>query len=352
MMSSRYHQTDFYDWLLSQAESREVAELVQIGLVWTLCRSIHGCGLAMSPQAYTRNIEWPRTLAGSPLVELAEGIRSGEPYEATVAMSAINAAIRPDFTSFEHLTELPNSGGNLAVFDYFLPRIKGARIVVVGRYPGLERFESEYDMKVFERNPGPNDYPDTAAEALIPEADWVFLTASSIMNKTFPRLAELSRNAMVVLMGPTTPWLPDLNRWGIDFLAGVMVRNDALLHRTIAEGGGRTIFDRAVSYAIADIGLPRMHAVKDQIAHLAKDRDAMKREMEQWYVAGNHSRFPKLAELEAVQSSLSRLDSLYKQMWDIRHGSAAIGGPAKPAKEEKSTEEKIIEERVAEVSDV
>ncbi len=316
---------DFYDWLLSQVNSREVAELVQIGLVWTFCRSIQGCGLAMSPQAYTRNIEWPRTLAGTPLVELAEGIRSWEPYKASVAMAAINATIRPRFIEFEHLVELPNSDGNLAVFDYFLPRINGARIVVVGRYPGLERFEAEYDIRVLERHPGPNDYPDTAAEELIPEADWVFITASSIINKTFPRLAELSRDAMVVLMGPTTPWLPGLSHWGVDFLAGVMVRNDALLHRTIAEGGGRTIFDRAVSYAVADIGLPRMHAVKEEIARLAKKRDAMKQEMEKWYVAGNRSRFPKLAELEAVQSSLSRLDSLYKQMWDIRHGSSAIG---------------------------
>jgi len=320
-MIDENHQIDFYDWLLSHVNSREVAELVQIGLVWTLCRSIEGSGLAMSPQSYTRNIEWPRTLAGTPLAELAEGIRSWNPYEATVAMAAINASIRPNFADFEHLVELPNSNGNLAVFDYFLPRIKGARIVVVGRYPGLERFEDAYDMKVLERQPGPNDYPDTAAEELIPEADWVFLTSSSITNKTFPRLAELSRNAMVVLMGPTTPWLPDLNEWGIDFLAGVMVRNDVLLHRTITEGGGRTIFDRALSYAIADIGHSRMHAVKEEIADLAKERDTMKQEMDHWYVAGNHSRFPKLAELESIQASLSRLDTLYKQMWDIRHGS-------------------------------
>ncbi|OIO72461.1 MAG: hypothetical protein CO186_03850 [Zetaproteobacteria bacterium CG_4_9_14_3_um_filter_49_83] len=346
-MKRQHGNNDFYDWLLSYVDTQQLAEQVQIGLVWTLCSSLHGTGLAMSPQAYTRNIEWPKPLSGTPLAELAERIRSWNPYEASVAMAAINAAIRPDFASFEPLIELPNRNGNLAVFDYFLPRIKGANIVVVGRYPGLERFEETYDIHVLERHPGVGDYPDTAAEVLLPEADWVFITASAIINKSFPRLAELSQNAMTVLMGPTTPWLVALNQWGVDFLAGVQVRDDVLLHRTVAEGGGRTIFDQAVSYAVADIGLPRMQAVKQEIARLARERDAMKQEMAQWYGSGQHSRFPKFTELESVQTSLSRLDSLYKQMWDVRH----VG-----QKDECENHEKVDREsdmkKLAEVSHV
>jgi len=318
----------FYDWLLNQVEaqakSKAVAESVQIGLVWTLCRSKGGTGLAMSPQAYTRTIEWPKPLAGSTLPELAQGIRSWDAYEATVAMAAINASIQPG-TTFDLLVELPQAGGNLAVFDHFLPRIKGAKIVVIGRYPGLERFEDEYDLRVIERHPGPNDYPDSAAEVLLPEADWVFITASSIPNKTFPRLAELSRNAMTVLMGPTTPWLPSLAEWGVDFLAGAVVKDEVLLHQTIAEGGGRTIFDRAVAYAVADIGRLRMQQVKSGIAANARQRDALKQEMDGWYATGHTKRFPGLAELERVQGTLSRLDTLYKQMWDVRHGHPANG---------------------------
>jgi len=64
-------------------------------------------------------------------------------------------------------------------------------------------------MQVLERQPGPGDLPDPMAEYLVPEADWVLLTAISIPNKTFPRLAELSHDAKLVLMGPTVPWLEE-----------------------------------------------------------------------------------------------------------------------------------------------
>jgi len=310
---------DFYDWLIDRCGGDAAAQAVQIGLVWTLCRSDAQMGLAMTPQHYSRTLAFPGTLAGTPLKRLAASIRGWEPFEASVAMAAINAAIHVESSGFDHVVALPNAQGNLSVFDYFLPRIKGARIVVIGRYPGMDAYEAEYDLQVIERFPGANDYPDPAAEFLIPEADWVFLTASSIPNKTFPRLAELSRDAITVLMGPTTPWLPELSEWGIDFLAGVVVNDQALLAQSIAEGGGRAIFDAAVSYRVADIGQKRMQAVKQEIAELAERRDALKYEMGQWYEAGNTSRFPMLAGLEQVQADLSRLDTQYKYMWDVRH---------------------------------
>ena len=308
----------FYDWLPAQLTGDMKADELLIGLVWSLCRSGSGTGLAMTPQSYSRTLPWPGTLAGKPLRELAEGIGSWEPFEAGVAMAAINASIIPDFSAFEHVVELPVGGGNLAVFDYFLPRIRGANIVVIGRYPGLDAYQQQYNLKVIERQPGANDYPDTAAEYLLAEADWVFITASSIPNKTFPRLAELSGHAVSVLMGPTTPWLPQLARWGIDFLAGTIVRDELLLRRVVAEGGGKAIFDKAVSYVVADIGTARMQQVKEQIAALAEQRDELKQQMNAWYAAGHSKRFPLLSELEALLGELSGLDTLYKQMWDVR----------------------------------
>lgn len=318
---------DFYDWLLAEAAGEARAEQLTIGLVWTLCRSSGpngGCaGLAMTPQSYSRTLTWPGTLAGTSLSDLAAGIRSREPFEAGVAMAAINASINAalpaDFFAAEDRVELPAHGGNLAVFEHFLPRIKGARIVVVGRYPGMERFEQAYDIRVIERVPGANDYPDTAAGALLPEADWVFLTASSMINQTFPGLAGLCRNASVVLMGPSTPWLPGLAAWGIDYLAGTVVRDVPLLQRMVAEGGGRVIFDAAVQYVVADIGRSRMQSVKDEIAALAVRRDAIKLEMEAWYSSGRRGRFPQLPDYERILAALSALDTQYKWMWDARN---------------------------------
>jgi len=113
---------------------------------------------------------------------------------------------------------------------------------VIGRYPGLSQYEKEFDLKVIERQAITEDFPDPAAEFLLPQSDWVFLTATSIINKTFPRLVKLSQNAKLVLMGPTVPWLNELGEMRIDYLAGVAITNPEKLRQTIAEGGGKKNF--------------------------------------------------------------------------------------------------------------
>lgn len=315
----KQHPWAFYDWLIDSVTENRLCDAAVIGQVWTLTLAGESAGLAMTPMQYTRTLDFPGRLAGSDLAVLAEAIKSWQPFEASLAMAAINAANPFDADRFDDVVALENETGNLAVFDYFLPKLGKGKIVVIGRYPGLEIYESEYDLQVIERNPCDNDYPDQAAEYLIAEVDWVFITSSSITNKTFPRLAELSANAVTVLMGPSTPWLPGLSDWGIDFLAGVVVNDVEQLAQTVAEGGGRRIFDEAVSYKVADIGKNRMAAVKDEIALLAAKRDVLKKNMDDWYMQQSR-RFPDLAQLEKVQDELSRLDLIYKRLWDARHG--------------------------------
>jgi len=105
-------------------------------------------------------------------------------------------------------------------------------------------------MTVIERQPLEGDFPDPASEYLIPDADWVFLTGTSIVNKTFPRLVELAQNSQLVLMGPTVPWLSEFAEMGVNYLAGVTVTNREKLRQTVAEGGGVRIFETGVQYRI------------------------------------------------------------------------------------------------------
>ncbi|MDD2759417.1 MAG: DUF364 domain-containing protein, partial [Methylomonas sp.] len=210
---------------------------------------------------------------------------------------------------------------NLAVFEHFLPLIANKKVVVVGHYPSIERYQDKMQLSVLEKQPTADDLPDSACEFLLPNADWVFLTASSIPNKTFPRLAELASNAKTVLMGPTTPWLPQLHEFGIDYLAGVEVIDaDALFH-TVAQGGGVRIFDHGLRYRVAELTpSASMQWLKSHIANCAADRTQLKHEMEDWYAEGKHKRFPRYAELEQIGTRLSRMDSSYKALWD-EHGS-------------------------------
>jgi len=310
-----------YELLLDYAASDTQVTELNIGLVWTVCKA-QQTGLAMSPGIPTRTLSWPGTLAGKTLAELAGWITDWEPYKATVAMAAINCSLnRYELPSGIALLPTPGSA-NLAVFERFLPRLQGKKVVVIGRYPGIEAYAEQFNLSIIERQPAASDYPDPACEFLLPDADWVFLTASSITNKTFPRLAELAQHATTVLMGPTVPWLPELHEFAIDYLAGIEVIDPVKLYQIAAEGGGVRIFDDAVRYRIVDLTPGNsMIWLKNQIAQDYADRQQLNQAMEQWYCTGKKGRFAEFNRLNQITAKLSRMDSSYKRLWDV-HGDA------------------------------
>lgn len=313
-----------YELLLDYAaDNARITELT-VGLVWTACKAPRDgdsvLGLAMSPGLPTRTLAWPGTLAGKTLAELAGWITDWEPYKATVGMAAINCSLNARELPVG-LTLQPAPGlGNLAVFEHFLPQLQGKKVVVIGRYPGIERYAEQIDLHIIERQAMHGDYPDPACEFLLPDADWVFITASSLINKTFPRLAELARDAVTVLMGPTVPWLPEFHDFGIDYLAGIEVTNSDSLYRTAAEGGGVRIFENGAHYRIVELNpVNSMAWLKAQIAQCYAEKEQLTQAMEAWYGASRPGRYPAFTRLSQITTRLSRMDSSYKNLWDIHH---------------------------------
>ena len=315
------HPKRIYELLLDYAAGDTKAAAINIGLVWTSCTSEEQhTGLAMSPQLPIRTLTWPGSLAGKTLGELAGWITDWEPYKATVGMAAINCSLNQhELPSGITLLPVPELG-NLAVFEHFLPLLQGKKVVVVGRYPGIERYAGAINLSIIERQPQNTDYPDPACEFLIPDADWVFLTASSITNKTFPRLAALAQQAKTVLMGPTVPWLPELHTFGIDYLAGVEVVDAGKLCQTVAEGGGVRIFEDSVRYRIVELTPDNsMNWLKKRIADDYDNKQRLTSAMEHWYGTGNKTRFPEFNRLNQITTRLSRMDLSYKHLWDSQH---------------------------------
>lgn len=313
-----------YECLLDYCSSTQTIERITIGPVWTVCQA-HGSsglhsGLAMTQAAATRTLSWPGTLAGQKLKDIGRWVLSWEPYQATVGMAAINCSINngrylPEGTLLDARPE----AANLTVFEHFLPLTQGQKVVVIGHYPGIGRYIEQYGWQVLECMPAAGDYPDPACEFLLPDADWVFLSASTLPNKTFPRLAELSSSAKTVLMGPTVPWLPELHGFGIDYLAGVEVVDAEALFRTAAEGGGVRIFETGVRYKVVELNSEtNLSWLKRQIAETYADKQRLTQAMEHWYGEGNVERFPQYAELNDINICLSRMDSAYKTLWDAK----------------------------------
>ncbi len=312
-----------YECMLDYCDSVATISRLAIGQVWTVCQNdqsqIHS-GLAMSPMTATRTLSWSGTLVGQPLKQIASWINDWDPFKAVAGMSAINCSL--NLGGFQPLvTQLdakPNQA-NLAVFDYFLPQLSGKKVVVVGHYPGIEHYVDTYGWQVLERMPQSGDYPDPAVEYLLPEADWVFLSASTLVNKTFPRLASLAESATTVLMGPTLPWLPELHRFGIDYLAGVSVVDPQALFETACEAGGVRIFETGVRYSVLPLRPEvSMDWLQQQIATHYQRKADYTNAMEQWYAKGQQQRFPDYAKLNDLNLQLSHMDSAYNTLWDAQ----------------------------------
>lgn len=247
---------DLYALLCAKARDAGAVRRVLLGLNWSVAEIDGAAGLCFSPVEAPRTLPWSGTLAGRSAGELCDWVRSWNPCEAAVGAAVINAAVNAAAPArFAALPLEENGPPHLRVFGHFAPQLRGARVAVIGHYPALREFlwreqGASIDYQCIERRPQPGDLPDTAAEQVLPGADWVFITASSIANKTLPRLLQLSRSATVVLMGPSLPWLTEWAQFGVDYLAGVAVRDRELLFRVAAEGGGTRIFDAAVEYRL------------------------------------------------------------------------------------------------------
>lgn len=311
------HPRYIYELLLDHCDSDAQVKQLLIGLVWTLCQSDGmAIGMAMSPGIPTRTLNWSGHLADKTISQLAAWIMTWDSYKTTVAMAAINSCINSRPLPDSVRLPIGEESANLAVFDYFLPQLCGKKVVVIGHYPGIERYQDKMQLSVLEKQPNHADLPDSACEFLLPVADWVFLTGSSIPNKTFPRLAELATHAKTVLMGPTVPWLPQLHEFGINYLAGVEVVDSTALYHTVAQGGGVRVFENGLCYRVAELTPePSLSWLKQQISDCAAEKMRLSDDMERWYAAGNSKRFPEYDKLEKINTRLSRLDSSFQPLW-------------------------------------
>ena len=199
---------------------------VIIGLNWTLVEGPCGFGLAHTPargSAGCFGLSYAGELSGKPLAEIALGITSQNPFDRALAQASINA--------YWNKAELP--GADVNGLDLVAER--SGRTIVIGRFPGLA--DRMPDAQVIEREPGPNDYPTSAAPELLPGADQLLITASAFTDGSLWNYLALAPDAFTVLIGPGTPLSKKLFECGIDALAGFVIRDGERAISAITQGG-------------------------------------------------------------------------------------------------------------------
>lgn len=130
---------------------------------------------------------------------------------ASLAMAAINS-----------LLPAPAEDEELSGEDMLLRIGKGKKMAVIGHFPFVDALRKVCEACwVLERQPKEGDLIASEAPTILPQADIITITGTTLLNGTLAELLNLCReDATVVLLGPTTPFAPSLFSFGIDILAG------------------------------------------------------------------------------------------------------------------------------------
>ena len=243
-----------YDDLIAGIPSDMRVRQCVCGLHWTALRSEVGIGLAMTLQEGPRGNEKAGMISGKRVREVAEWSKSWNTLEAAVGVAAINSWYNAPSTLENAVGSIDALVSETSVFAEIGPVIAGKKVSVIGHFPDLDQIASVCSLSILERRPCPGDLPDPACEFILPQQDFVFMTAVTLINKTLPRLLDLSRNARIVLVGPSVPLSPLFFDYGISRLAGTVVCENDMVFNHVMEGGERTIFNHGAKRIRLDPG--------------------------------------------------------------------------------------------------
>jgi len=68
-----------------------------------------------------------------------------------------------------------------------------------------------------------------------------------------------------------------------------------------------------------EIITPEMSEIKSMIANTVAQRNELKTQMEFWYQKHPKEHFASMNDLVIIDSTLSKLDSFYKKLWDYNN---------------------------------
>jgi uncharacterized protein len=161
-------------------------------------------------------------------LDLASLIESNSFTEVSVGLATVNALLPRD----------PVQWQDLKAEDYLAQHGANKNIVVVGHFPFVERLRTiAKNLWVLELRPRDGDLPAQAAPEVVPQADFVAITGTTLINGTFQGLLDLCRpGAKVILVGPSTPLCPALYDHGIEILSGTIVTDPRVALTGIGQG--------------------------------------------------------------------------------------------------------------------
>ncbi len=225
------------DDLLASLPDGEVVQ-VRVGAFWTAVEvqvnDHRQCGLAstlhMEDHHHTGRpaIRDAGRLTQSNALRLAELAFSSSVMEAGIGIATINALLPRRETEWT----------NLNAEEFIARHGAGKRVALIGHFPFVSRLRERVGtLSVLEERPQGDDLPAEAAPGVIPQADILAMTGTTLINSTFEGLMALKRpNTLALVLGPSTPLSAVLFDHGVHVLSGAVVEDIDAVLRAVSEG--------------------------------------------------------------------------------------------------------------------
>lgn len=220
--------------ILSSLHLDDKVSDIRTCVYWTAVTSFR-CGLASSMAASILPSEGHQVESAGNLLPiqaraLAELSLSDRILEASIGIAAINSILPID----ESLCV------DLNAEDEIRSQGKGKRIAIIGHFPFVKSLSAEArELWVFEL-PGrerPGDITNNKAEALLPQAEVVAITSTTLINHTLGGILDLlAPDAYKMMLGPSTPLSPVLFEYGFDAISGSIVVDRNQVLKCISQG--------------------------------------------------------------------------------------------------------------------
>jgi uncharacterized protein (DUF4213/DUF364 family) len=219
------------DNLINNLNTDAPIRSILVGVHWTVVCSRH-YGMAATlmdnrPHGHSqvRDVGCLHTMTTRELVEYA---RSDNLLEASIGVATINSLLEID----------ESKAGIINAVEVLIEYGRGKNVALVGHFPFVPKLRPAVgQLWVIEQHPAGNDYPAEAATDLVPQADVVAITSSSLINHTLDGLLALCHpDALVMMLGPSTPLSPVLFAHGVSILSGSRVVDGPAVIRTVGQG--------------------------------------------------------------------------------------------------------------------
>ncbi|MBN1898184.1 MAG: DUF364 domain-containing protein [Spirochaetes bacterium] len=217
--------------LISQVRPGRVKK-VCVGTFTTAVIS-HQCGLASTLRVLCDEeghlpVRNSGNLEGSRIKNLAEYVLSDNILEASIGMATINSALPLMKIKY---TELNAS-------ELVLQQGANKIVAIIGHFPFVKALQDRVKkLYIFEKHLRPKDISAEKIPDLLPEADVVAITGTSLMNHTLMNILKYCKpSSYKIMLGPSTPLSPVLFEYGINAISGTLVHNVELLLNSLNQG--------------------------------------------------------------------------------------------------------------------